>query len=145
MAIRFLLYGALGWCGEIVWTAVTRRVSGSARDWLLIGETSLWSFPMYGLGGLAFEWLHNALRDQFFLVRALVYLLAFWTVEYVGGWLVLKLTRKMPWDYSRSRGGSLHGLIRWNFVFLWPWVGLAFEPVHDFLVRLVPVFEQAMK
>ncbi len=138
MWIRFFIYGALGWCCEIVWTSLTRRLSGKVDNWLLMGETSLWSFPLYGSIAFFFEPLHDAIRDQFFLVRACIYLVGFWTIEYLGGWLILKITGKMPWNYARSPGGSLYGLIRWNFIFVWPLVGLVCEPVHDFLVRLTP-------
>lgn len=145
MLIRFFIYGALGWCGEIIWTAVTRRISGQADNWLLMGETSLWSFPLYGLTAFLFEPLHDALRDQFWLLRAGVYLIGFWVVEYIGGWIILKITGKMPWDYVRSPGGSLNGLIRWNFVFVWPVAGLVLEIVHDSLVRLTPAFVQVLR
>ena len=139
MFFRFLVYGILGWCSEIVWTAVKKRVTGAASDWLLMGETSLWSFPMYGSIAFLYEPLYDALRGQFLLVRATVYLVGFWLIEYVGGWLVWKITGNKPWDYSKSPGGGLNGLIRWNFVFVWPLVGLALEPIHDFLVRITPV------
>ena len=136
MFFRFLFYGGLGWSAEIVWTALTRRFSGRADNWLLIGETSLWAFPLYGSIVLFYEPLHNWLRPQFFLVRAGVYLLGFWALEYLGGWLVWKITGDKPWDYSRSRWGGPSGLIRWNFLLVWPLVGLALEPLHDWLVRL---------
>ena len=145
MLFRFLIYGALGWCSEIVWTAVRKRITGIARDWLLMGETSLWAFPMYGSITFLYEPLHDAVRAQFFLLRAAVYLAGFWVIEYIGGWLVWKITGQKPWDYSRSPGGSLNGLIRWNFVLVWPLVGLALEPVHDFLVRLTPAIEQILR
>ncbi len=138
MWVRFFIYGALGWCAEIIWTAVTRKISGRTQDWRLIGETSLWAFPLYGLIAFLYEPLHDALRAQFFLIRALIYLIGFWVVEYAGGWLLLKITGTRPWDYSKSPGGSLNGLIRWNFILVWPLVGLALEPLHDFLVRLTP-------
>lgn len=115
-------------------------MTGVAHDWLLVGETSLWSFPLYGSIAFLYESLHDALRAQFFLVRALVYLIGFWVIEYAGGWLVGKITGKPPWDYSKSPGGSLNGLIRWNFVLVWPVVGLALEPIHDFLIRLTVLF-----
>ena len=135
MWIHFLIYAVLGWCAEIIWTAVTRRISGKARDWRLIGETSLWAFPLYGSIAIWFEPLHDALRSQFFLVRALVYLLCAWVVEYAGGWLIWKISGSKPWDYTNARSGSLNGLIRWNFVLIWPIVGLGLESVHDFLLR----------
>ena len=145
MWIRFFIYGALGWCSEIVWTAVRKKVTGISRDWLLIGETSLWAFPMYGSIVLLYEPLHDALRGQFILFRAMIYLVGFWVIEYAGGWIVWKITRKKPWDYSQSPGGSLGGLIRWNFVVVWPLAGLALEPVHDFLVRLTPAIVQIIR
>jgi uncharacterized membrane protein len=110
-----------------------------------MGETSLWAFPLYGMIAFLFEPLHDALRAQFFVVRAAVYLIGFWVIEYIGGWLLWKLTGKKPWDYAGSPGGSLNGLIRWNFVFVWPLVGLALEPVSDFLVRLTPAIEQILR
>lgn len=69
----------------------------------------------------------------------------FWVVEYVGRWLIWKITGVTPWDHSKNPGGSLHGLIRWNFVLIWPLVGLALEPVHDYLVRMTPMLLQAMR
>ncbi|MCL4561268.1 MAG: putative ABC transporter permease [Chloroflexi bacterium] len=134
--LRFLVYGMLGWSGEIIWTAIRKKVTGQAKDWLLMGDTSLWSFPLYGSIAFLFEPVHNWMRPQFILVRALVYLVGFWGIEYLGGWLIWKITRLKPWDYSKSPGGSLNGLIRWNFVLVWPLVGLLFEQVHDLLMRI---------
>ena len=136
MWIHFLAYGVLGWCAEIVWTAVTQKISGKARDWRLIGETSLWAFPLYGSIAFWFEPLHDALRMQFVILRALVYLVGAWTVEYAGGWLIWKISGSKPWDYANAWGGSWNGLIRWNFVAIWPLVGLGLELVHDYLVRV---------
>lgn len=107
-----------------------------------MGETSLWSFFLYGSTVFLYEPLHNSLRSQSVVLRAALYLLGFWTVEFLGGWLIWKLSRSKPWDYSRSPGGNLLGLIRWNFVFVWPFVGLALEPLHDGLVHLTPLVAQ---
>lgn len=137
MWIHFLIYGALGWCAEIIWTAVTRKISGRATGWRLIGETSLWAFPLYGSLVFWFEPLHDALRQQFVMVRAIVYLVGAWIVEYIGGWLIWKISGDKPWDYAHSPGGNLNGLIRWNFSAVWPLVGLGLEFVQDNLPRLV--------
>jgi len=144
LLLRFLIYGCLGWCGEIIFTAITDRLSGQAKNWLLMGVTSLWYFPMYGSIAILYEPLHDLLRPQFFLIRAVAYLIGFWVIEYVGGWLIWKMAGHKPWDYTHSPGGSLHGLIRWNFIFVWPLYGLALEPVHDFLVKVTPMLLQAM-
>src|SRR5262249_35445938 len=100
---------------------------------------------MYGSIAFLYEPLHNALRDQFFLVRALVYLIGFWVIEYFGGGLVLEITGEKTWGYFQSPGGSLNGLSRWNFVIVWSLVGLGLEPIHDALVRLTPAIEQVLR
>jgi hypothetical protein len=28
MILRFIIYGLLGWCGEIIWTATREKLSG---------------------------------------------------------------------------------------------------------------------
>ena len=136
MWLHFLVYGMLGWCAEIIWTAVTRKLSAKVDDWRLIGETSLWAFPLYGSIAFWFEPLHEVLRTQFVILRALVYLVGAWTVEYVGGWLIWRVSGDKPWNYSDARGGSLNGLIRWYFVFVWPLVGVGLEFVHDQLLSM---------
>jgi uncharacterized membrane protein len=136
---RFLIYGVLGWCMEILWTAVKKRITGEAKDWLLTGDTSLWSFFLYGTIVFLYEPIHNLLRSQPAVLRGVGYLAGFWLVEYLGGRLIWIITRRKPWDYSNSPGGSLHGLIRWYFAIIWPFVGLALEPLHDFLVRIGPL------
>jgi uncharacterized membrane protein len=141
--IRFLIYGALGWCFEIVWTAVTERVRGTQRDWRLAGHTYLWMFPIYGLLAPIGEPVHNALRSQNWIVRGLVYLLAIWAVEFVTGWLLRKLTGKCPWDYSHLRG-NLKGIITLEYAPVWFLFGLAFERVHDALIVLTPAIQKAL-
>ena len=58
MLMRFLVYGALGWVVEIVWTGL-----GSAlrRDPRLTAKTYLWMFPIYGGGALFFERVYQVI------------------------------------------------------------------------------------
>ncbi len=138
MLVRFFLYGALGWCTEIVWTAVTGRIGGRERDWRLTGHTYLWMFPIYGLIAPLYEPVHNALRSTPWPARGAVYLAGFWTIEYASGWLLRHVTGKCPWDYSKLRGSIGGGLIALEYAPVWFVFGLALEPVHDRLVRLTP-------
>lgn len=144
MWIRFVLYGVVGWCAEIFWTAIIDRVRGKQKDWRLLGHTSLWMFPIYGLIAPLYEPVHDTLRPWPWFLRGVVYLLGIWIVEYATGWLLRRLTGKCPWDYSDLRG-NLHGLVAWEFGPLWFAFGLALEPVHDFLVRLTPALEAALR
>ncbi len=137
MLIRFFIYGLLGWCFEIVWTAVTEKAWGAARDWRLTGHTYLWMFPIYGLLAPLGEPVHDLLRAHFWLLRGLVYLAGIWAVEYATGWLLRRLTGKCPWDYSKLRG-NFQGLIALEYAPVWFIFGLGFERVHDALVHLTP-------
>ncbi len=144
MLIRFFAYGMLGWCAEVVWTAVTERVSGRQRDWRMVGHTYLWMLPIYGLLAPLYEPLHDALRLQSFVLRGLVYMAGFWAVEFVAGYLLRALTGKCPWDYSSLRGGLGGGLIALEYGPVWFAFGLLLEPVHDRFVRLTPYLREAL-
>ena len=143
MWIRFVLYGLLGWCAEVVWSAVTEKILRQQRDWRLLGHTSLWMFPLYGLLAPLYEPLHDFLHPWHWFMRGVIYLLGIWLVEYVTGWLLRKLTGKCPWDYSQLRG-NLHGLIAWEYAPVWFAAGLLLEPVHNFFVRLTPAIRSAL-
>ena len=130
---RFVMYGLLGWCAEVVFTAVVGFVR--RRDRRLTGQTSLWMFPIYGLIQPLYEPLHDALRERVPPAgRGLSYGLGFLAVEYVSGRVLRAVVGEAPWDYSHARH-HLHGLIRLDYLPLWTGAGLALERVHDRLTR----------
>ena len=140
MLIRFCIYGLLGWCWEVVWTAVTEKAWGKQRDWRLVGHTYLWMFPIYGLLAPVGEPLHDFLRPHFWVLRGLVYLLGIWLVEFIAGWLLRRFTGKCPWDYSQFPG-NIQGIITLEYAPVWFIFGLGFERVHDALVKLSPAVQ----
>jgi uncharacterized membrane protein len=142
MLIRFILYGLGGWCGEVVFTALTDSVP--RRDWRLLGTTYLWMFPIYGLIAVFYEPVHDLIRDFPLLIRALIWSLGFTTVELITGWLITRVTGRCPWDYSGKRF-AINAYIRWDFFIVWALIGLALEPVHDFLVILTPAIIEAFQ
>lgn len=141
MWIRFILYGLGGWCGEVVFTALTDSLP--KRDWRLIGTTYLWMFPIYGLLAILYEPVHDLIRDYPIIVRALIWSVGFTIVELSAGWLIERITGRCPWDYS-DRRFAINAYVRWDFFVVWAIIGLALEPVHDFLVRLTPAIEEAL-
>lgn len=142
MLIRFVLYGLGGMCGELVYTAVTTSLL--QRDWRLKGVSYLWMFPIYGLLAPLYEPVHDLIRDAPWLGRALVWSLGFTAVEGISGWLIARLTGRCPWDYS-DRRWAINPYIRWDYLPVWAIVGLLLEPVHDFLLRLTPAIEAALR
>lgn len=137
--LRFLLYGVGGWCGEILWTSIRDRVRGRVSDWKLKGTTYLWMFPLYGSIVLLYEPVHNALRAWPWWGRGLMYMLGFFGVEYLSGWVLKRVTGSCPWDYSQWSPYAVHGYIRLDYAPIWLVVGLGLEPIHDWLVRLSPL------
>lgn len=143
MILRFITYGLLGWGGEIIWTATKGKLSGQHRDWKLKGTTSLWMFPIYGLIAPLYEPAHNAVRAWSWPLRGTIYMLGFWSIEYLAGRVFKLLFGACPWDYSHARW-HVHGFIRLDYGPVWFLVGLGLEPIHDFLVRLTPAIQQTL-
>lgn len=142
MLIRFVLYGLGGWCGEVVFTALTESLP--KRDWRLVGKTYLWMFFIYGSIVFLYEPVHNHIRDLPVLLRAVIWSLGFTTVELISGWLIARLIGRCPWDYSDKRF-AINPYIRWDYFPVWAIVGLGLESIHDFLVELTPAIEEALR
>ena len=143
MAMRFALYGVLGWVAEILWTAAGSTVTGKQKGWGLAGTTYLWMFPIYGLLAPLYEPAHNTLRHRPWPLRAIVYGAGFLVVEYASGWVIKRIIGGCPWDYTGRARWQLHGLIRLDYYPAWALFGMLLEPVHDFLVRLTPRIRRA--
>jgi len=133
--VRFLIYGAIGCCFEIVFTGIKHLIASQFRDWTLRGKSYIWMFPIYGLLAFLFEPVHNAIRLWFWPLRGLIYVAGFYTVEFSTGWLLQKFTGKCPWDYSRAKY-NFRGLVRWDYAPLWFGFCLCIEQVHDLLMRV---------
>lgn len=111
----FLFCGILGWITEIIFTALHAL---QRRDLSLRGCTSLWMFPIYGLGAClhpisAFLKKHRMKAPA----RGLLYTLCIFAAEFVSGSM---LTRKKhcPWSYYRSPY-HVRGVIRLDYAPCW--------------------------
>jgi len=150
---HFFIYGAFGWCAEVLWTACHDLLTGSRVDpvdpavkvpltpperWRLVGSTYLWMFPLYGAGGLVFEPMHDVLRHLAWPLRGLIWAALIFLVEYASGWLLRRWTGRCPWDYTYARS-NVHGLIRLDYAPVWFTFGLLLERVHDAIDRIALV------
>ncbi|MDR2043060.1 MAG: putative ABC transporter permease [Clostridium sp.] len=118
---NFLLCGALGWCMEIVFTALG---SLRRRELTLKGNTSIWMFPIYGCAALLAP-VCRLVRKKPFWARGLLYMSLIFCGEYAAGSLLSRKTI-CPWDYRRSRW-NVRRLIRLDFAPFWIVAGLLFE------------------
>ena len=129
---NFMKCGLAGWCMEILFTSAESVMAGDMR---LMGHTSLFMFPIYGMGVLlgpisqaVDRWLGDAetagRRDRFWRHGVGDMVLIF-TAEYLSG-AFLRRFGLCPWDYS-GRPFQVDGLIRLDFAPLWFGAGLFFE------------------
>ncbi|MBA4686848.1 MAG: hypothetical protein H2184_06810 [Candidatus Galacturonibacter soehngenii] len=121
MKKNFVICGIFGWCIEILWTAFEKF---RRRDMKLIGNTSIWMFPIYGMASL-FVPIYRFIKNANVVVRGFVYMLSIFTAEYITGY-ILKKRNMCPWDYSKAKY-NINGLIRLDYAPLWFLVGLVFE------------------
>ena len=131
MMRKFLIFGALGWCAEILWTGFCSFLAGDAA---LTAKTYLWMFPIYGLAAAAEPLCRNLRRYCPLWQRTGVYASVIFAVEFVTGGILRLLTGVCPWDYGNGQFAVL-GLIRLDYTPLWALLGLVFEAVFVLLAK----------
>lgn len=119
----FLLCGLTGWCMEILFTAFD---SFRRRELQLVGRTSIWMFPIYGLASVIGP-ISKHLKDLPALWRGSIYTVGIYLTEFTTGSL-LSFLQICPWDYSQA-ALNYKGLIRFDYAPLWFMAGLFFEKI----------------
>ena len=131
MFSRFIFYGLIGWAMEVFWTGLHSLMR---KDYRLIGNTSLWMFPIYGmtilLEPLFFFFLPTPLA-----LRGGIYMLCIFIAEFASGWYLRRMIGACPWDYSACKF-NIMGLIRLDYAPIWFAVGLFYERLYRFFVAL---------
>ncbi|MDD6058364.1 MAG: hypothetical protein PUB98_08940 [Clostridiales bacterium] len=120
---NFLICGLTGWCMEILFTSAGSLFRHDGR---LIGHTSVWMFPIYGMAACIYP-IYKKIKRTPALLRALLYSLGIFSFEYCSGSL-LKKYHLCPWDYSDSKT-NIDGVIRLDYAPFWMAAGLLFERI----------------
>ena len=120
---NFFVCGLTGWCMEILFTSLK---SLRDNDRKLLGQTSVWMFPIYGCAALIRP-MYRLIGRLPAAVRGGIYSAAILTGEYLSG-SILKKHGCCPWDYSRARL-NIRGVIRLDYAPLWMGAGLLFERI----------------
>ena len=118
---NFIHCGILGWCLEIIFTALD---SFRKRQFSLKGITSIWMFPIYGMASFLAP-LCRLLKGKSLWFRGFTYAGCIFLGEYLTGSL-LKKKGVCPWDYSKARW-NIGGLVRLDYLPNWFLAGLLFE------------------
>lgn len=120
---NFFKCGLLGWCLEIIFTALD---SFRKRDMRLFGRTSLWMFPIYGSVSFLAP-IFKLLKNLPFFLRGSIYAFCIFAGEYFSGRFLYD--RKLcPWNYERSRW-HIGKVIRLDYFPNWFLAGLLFEHI----------------
>ena len=122
---NFLVCGLTGWCMEILFTSFGAFCH---NDYKLIGKTSIWMFPIYGMAAVIRP-VHKLIKNCPALLRGGIYTAGIYICEYVSGSL-LKKHDLCPWDYSDAKA-NINGLIRLDYAPFWMAAGLIFEKLLD--------------
>jgi hypothetical protein len=141
---RFLFYACLGVAGEVTFTAACAklglRLTADLADrtvrgsWRLKGHSFVWMLPIYGLGLLAFERVHDAVRFAAWPARGVVYVGMLYGIELAAGAMLVRLLGEHVWRWIGR--GAIRGHIHLAVAPLWLVAMLALEPLHDFLVHV---------
>lgn len=133
MGKKYIFYGLIGWCTEVIWTGLGSLVKG---DVTLSSFTSIWMFFIYGLA-VFLEDVHNRIRHIPILIRGGIYTVIIFFIEYSTGWFLRLILGACPWDYSSSPY-SINGIIRLDYAPVWFSAGLLFEKIHDWVEHILP-------
>lgn len=128
---RFIIYGMLGLCAEVLWNGFGAMLRG---DILLRGTTCIWMFPIYGLS-VFLEPVHYRIKHLPLIVRGGIYMVLIFAVELISGLLLRWMLGTCPWDYG-NKGMSIFGIVTLNYAPVWIVVGIAFERIHDTIIRI---------
>jgi len=118
---NFIICGLAGWCIEVAFTSLS---SIKSKDKRLIGRTSAWMFPIYGMAS-CIEMIYPKIKHWHTIQRGFLYGASIMTGEFLSGSLLTKLDA-CPWNYDDCKY-SIKGLIRLDFFPLWMLTGLFFE------------------
>lgn len=128
MENNFIKCGLAGWTAELFYSSLIARTRD--HDKRLMGKTSLYMFPIYGMAAAIGPLKRRLCRlsprfQNSTLCRGSFYTGLIFLTEYCTGWLLRK-TGRCPWDYSKARF-NVDGLIRLDFAPFWFALGLYFE------------------
>ena len=134
---RFIIFALMGLLAEVFLTAIIKLAHG---DWNMHGMTSPWMMIDYGLLGVVLMPVARPMirRRVPLALRAAVYMIAIFAVEFVSGW-VFEVCGLRIWSYD-NLPWNLYGYITAIYIPLWYGLGL----VAEYLYRKVDMISVAL-
>ena len=120
---NFIICGLTGWCMEVAFTSAGALWK---KDKKLMGQTSAWMFPIYGMAAVIGE-IAPKISHWPTPARGLLYGSAIMAGEYVSGTLLTKFD-VCPWSYKGAKY-AVNDIVRLDFLPFWVVAGLLFEHI----------------
>lgn len=118
---NFIICGLTGWCIEVAFTSASAILN---KDKKMMGKTSAWMFPIYGMAS-SIGIIAPKIAHWPVLGRGLLYGSSIMAAEYVTGSLLTRLDA-CPWSYEGCKY-SVKGLVRLDYLPFWMAAGLFYE------------------
>ena len=120
---NFIICGLTGWCIEVAFTSATSLLK---KDKKLMGQTSAWMFPIYGMAAVIGE-VSPKITHWPTPARGLLYGSSILAVEYITGSILTKLDA-CPWSYKNCKY-AVNDIIRLDYLPFWMVAGLLYEKI----------------
>ena len=118
---KFIICGLAGWCIEVAFTSANAVLK---KDKKMMGQTSAWMFPIYGMAA-GIDDISPKIAHWSPLRRGLLYGSAIMTAEYVTGSLLTRLD-VCPWSYKGCKY-AIKDVVRLDYLPFWMAAGLLYE------------------
>ncbi|MCO4793456.1 MAG: hypothetical protein KC493_07085 [Bacteriovoracaceae bacterium] len=117
----FLKFATFGVTAEIVFTSICENIELYKKkeklNWSLTGHSYIWMIPIYGSISFFGPLVIVPLQEYPLIVRLLIFSIIIFIVEYITGWIIRKITGKVPWHYEGRF--AIHNLIRLDYLPVW--------------------------
>lgn len=118
---KILKFSTFGITIEIIFTSLSDNFEkfkkGEKLDFSLKGYTYIWMIPIYAMIPIIAPILLSYIESYHYLLRYFLISLLILVIEYIAGFLLVKLTGRCPWQYEK--GWHIHHLIRIDYIPFW--------------------------
>lgn len=138
--LSFIFYSFIGWILDSSYSSLINGkiiYGGIFKTW----RKPIPLAPIYGFGTLLLIISYDLLKTSGLLFQ-LVYLAVILSLlEYISGWLSVKILKRRVWDYSDSFL-NIHGHIDLWHTISWTILGLIFLYIHPFVENFLNLIKQ---
>ncbi len=133
-----IFFICLGFTTEVFFTAIyDNALDWNDRSIRLEGYTFLWMAPIYALIPILFPIGFKLFGHMHLIVRAFLYMVGIFIIEFIAGFILETITGYCPWDYTGKSNYEIMGYIRLDFFACWMVFGIVVEKFLKYLMEKI--------